>query len=480
MVVSNATGRRAARRKDEHISPISIPGRKIRLTFVVLCLLFGIGWSLAGSAGAQPSGSLTILRLKLTGVVDPFMADYLDRGITDATSDGDAAVLIEIDTPGGLDSSMRKITKAILNATVPIICYVAPQGARAASAGAFVLMSCPIAAMAPGTNVGAATPVGLSGATESQKAVNDAAATMLSLAEARGRNKGVAVSFVTDAVSISAEQALSDSVIDLISPTQGQLLADLNGRQIKLTNGSTVTLQTAGAEVLDRGMGGFIGFLHGLIDPDLAFIFFWFGLGLIVLEVIVPGHIFSGTVGTILLVLAIVSFGLLPVRLIGIGLLVASAVAFAIEAANPGLGIWGIVGVIALVLGGWFLYDRAGGGGVSPWVIIPVAAFVALFFGFVVTKARKLRDIPPPLGPEAILGRAGVALASGLDPTGVVRVDAEEWRAVSGAGPIAGGTRVRVVRIDGLVLTVEPLPDEHAQAGSAPLASPVQGEGGTT
>jgi membrane-bound ClpP family serine protease len=155
-------------------------------------------------------------------------------------------------------------------------------------------------------------------------------------------------------------------------------------------------------------------------------------------------------------------------------------VAFAIEAANPGLGVWGILGLIALVLGGWFLYDRAGGGGVSPGVIVPVAAFVALFFGLVVTKARQLRDIPPPLGPEAIVGREGVALASGLDPTGVVRVDAEEWRAVSGAGPIAGGTRVRVTRIDGLVLTVEPLPQEHAQAGTNPLASPVQGEGGTT
>ena len=336
-----------------------------------LCVLFGIGWSLAGSAGAQSAPASTVLRLQLTGVVDPFVADYLGRGIADATSAGDAAVLIEIDTPGGLDSSMRKITQAILNANIPVICYVAPQGARAASAGAFVLMSCPIAAMAPGTNVGAATPVGVNGATESSKAVNDAAATMLSLAEARGRNKGVAVSFVTDAVSISAEQALSDSVIDLISPTEGQLLTALDGRQVTLANGSTVTLSTAGADVVDRGMGGFIGFLHGLLDPDLAFIFFWLGLGLIVLEILLPGHILSGTLGTILLILAIVSFGLLPVRLIGIGLLVASAVAFAIEAAHPGLGIWGIIGVVALVLGGWFLYDRAGGGGVSPWVIVP-------------------------------------------------------------------------------------------------------------
>jgi membrane-bound serine protease (ClpP class) len=451
---------------------------RIRPTLAALLVLLGIGLTLAGSAGAQTPAASTVLRLTLTGVVDPFVADYLDRGIADATSAGDAAVLIEIDTPGGLDSSMRQITKTVSNADIPVICYVAPQGARAASAGAFVLMSCPVAAMAPGTNVGAATPVGLNGATGSEKAVNDAAALMRSLAEAHGRNVDVAVSFVTDATSISAEQALADNVIDLIAPTQEQLLSEIDGQEVTIGNGSTVTLHTAGDDIVESEMGGFIGFLHGLLDPNLAFIFFWLGLGLIVLEVIVPGHIFSGTIGTILLVLAIISFGLLPVRLIGIGLLVASAVAFAAEAAQPGLGIWGILGLVALVLGGWFLYDRAGGDGVSLAVIIPVAIFVALFFGVVVTKARQLRNVPPPLGPEAILGREGVALASGLDPAGVVRVDAEEWRAVSGAGPITGATKVRVTEIDGFVLTVEPIPQEHA--GAVPPASPDQGEGGAT
>ena len=472
-------GQRASQRARKRIS------RKTRLTLATLLVLLGIGGTLAGSASAQSPPASTVLRLKLSGVVDPFVADYLGKGISDATSAGDAAVLIEIDTPGGLDSSMRKITQAILAANIPVICYVAPEGARAASAGAFVLMSCPIAAMAPGTNVGAATPVGLNGATESQKAMNDAAATMQALAEDHGRNVAVAVSFVTNATSISAEEALSESVIDLISPSEAQLLTELNGHQITL-NGSTVTLNTAGADIVDRGMGGFIGLLHGLLDPQLAFIFFWLGLGFIVLEVIVPGHVISGTLGTILLILAIVSFGLLPVRLIGIGLLVASAVSFGIEAAHPGLGVWGIIGLITLVLGGWYLYDRAGGGGVSPWVIIPVAAFVALFFGFVVTKARQMRHMPPPRGMEKIVGREGVALASGLDPSGVVRVDAEEWKAVTVGAAIPGGTRVRVTAIDGLVLTVSPaepsqeLEPEHVQAGGVPPASEIHGEGGTT
>ena len=447
----------------------------------VLFMLAGLGWTLAGSAGAQTPASSTVLRLDLSGVVDPFMADYLDRGISEAAADGDAAVLIVIDTPGGLDSSMRDVTESVLNANVPVICYVAPQGARAASAGAYVLMSCPIAAMAPGTNVGAATPVGISGATGSEKAINDAAALMRSLAETNGRNADLAVTFVTDATSITAEQALSENIIDLIAPTEGELLTQVSGQQVALANGTTVTLQTAGADVVDRQMGGFIGFLHRLLDPNLAFVFFWLGLGLIVLEIIVPGHIFSGVVGTILLVLAIISFGLLPVRLIGIGLLIASAVAFAVEAAHPGLGIWGILGLIALVLGGWFLYDRAGGEGVSIWTIIPVAVFVAIFFGLVVTKARQLRDFPPPLGPEAIVGREGIVLASGLTPSGVVRVDSEEWKAVSGAGTIMGGAKVRVTGIDGFVLTVEPASAEPVAAGAVPpVSSTQQREGGTT
>ncbi len=193
-----------------------------------------------------------------------------------------------------------------------------------------------------------------------------------------------------------------------------------------------------------------MGFLHGLLDPNLAYIFFWLGLALIVLELLVPGHIFSGTVGTILLVLAFVSFGLLPVRLIGILLLVGAAVFLIVEASQPGLGIWGILGLIFLVLGGWFLYDRSTGTGVSPWVIAPVAVLVGLFFGLVVVKARKLRDMPAPPGPEAIVGQEGIAVGAGLDPKGVVRINAEQWQAVSTGGRIPAGSRVRAVAIDGL------------------------------
>jgi membrane-bound serine protease (ClpP class) len=438
---------------------------------------------LAANPTAVAQGSGEVWRMHLDGVVDPFVADYLSSGIADAADAGAAATLIEIDTPGGLDSSMREITQAILNARVPVLCYVAPQGARAASAGAFVLMSCPIAAMAPGTNVGAATPVGLNGAVGSDKAVNDAAAYMRGLAEQRDRNADVAESFVRDATSISAEQALDDDVIDLIADSEADLLRDVDGDTVELSDGTDVTLTTIDAPVVDRSMGGFVGVLHDLLDPNLAFIFFWLGIALIVLELLVPGHIFSGTVGTILLVLAIVSFGLLPVQLIGIALLVASAVFMLIELKAPGFGIWGILGLTCLVLGGWFLYDRSGGVSVSPAVIVPVAVCVGVFFFFVVTKVLRLRSMPAARGPEAIVGREGVVIGRGLDPEGIVRVAAEEWKAVAdGGGSVPAGHAIRVVRLDGLVLTVEPIPEDHPEhesmdehpTGSAPV------EGGRT
>ena len=431
----------------------------------------------AGAATAQTEGASTVLGLRLNGVVDPFVADYLERGIADAASAGDAAVLITIDTPGGLDSSMRQITQAVLSADVPVIGYVAPSGARAASAGAFVLLSTPVAAMAPGTNVGAATPVGLNGATGSEKAVNDATAYIRSLAEANGRNEDVAASFVTQATSITAEQALQDGIIDLVASSEAELLTAVDGRAVTLGDGSTVTLHTADATVVDQSIGGFVGFLHGLLDPNLAYIFFWLGLALIVLELLVPGHIFSGTIGTIMLVLAFVSFGLLPVRLIGILLLVGAAVFLIIEASQPGLGIWGILGLVFLVLGGWFLYDRSTGTGVSPWVIAPVAVLVGLFFGLVVVKARKLREMPAPPGPEAILGQEGIAVGAGLNQKGVIRINAEQWQAVSTGGRIPAGSRVRAVAIDGLRITVEPVQAPGAAAPGNPVSPSIDERG---
>jgi len=419
---------------------------------------------LASMASAQPAQT-SVVHLSLEGVVDPFVADYLRNGIEGAGEA--AAVLLTIDTPGGLDSSMREIIKGIQDSKIPVLCYVTPEGARAASAGAFILMACPVAAMAPATNVGASTPVGIGGVTLARKIEQDAAATIRGLAEQRGRNAELASRFVTESKSITAQEALDGNIIDLIASSERELLTRADGMSVQVADGATVTVHTAGAAIQNVDMTPGVGFLHNLFDPNLAFIFFWLGLALIVLELIVPGHVFSGTIGTILLLISIASFGLLPVRLIGIALLVASVVFFVVELKVPGLGIWSAAGIASLVLGGLFLFDPSGGVRVSPFAIVPVAAFMALFFGFVVSKALAMRHLPPAQGPEAVVGREGVVLTGGLDPEGVVRVAAEEWMARSASGFIPEGSQIRVTRLDGLVLTVEPLGSEHAPTGGA-------------
>jgi membrane-bound serine protease (ClpP class) len=443
----------------------------IRSVIVTACLSFG----LMATHVAQAQTAETIVSLRLDGVVDPFVADYLRGAIADANDDAAPAILLQIDTPGGLGSSMREITQAILGSEVPVICYVAPEGARAASAGAFVLMSCPVAAMAPGTNVGAATPVGVSGLTLERKVTEDAVASIRSMAEIYGRNADVAESFVRDAISISAQQALDDGVIDRIEPDVGALLAAVSGTSVTLGDRSTTTLpDLTGMDLQERSISPGAGFLHALVDPDLAFIFFWLGLLLIVIELIVPGHIFSGTVGTILLLTSFAAFGVLPVRLIGVAFLAASVIFFVLEVKAPGLGIWSLAGLGSLVAGGLFLYDGSGGVRVSPWVLLVVATVVAIFFGVVVSKLITLRHVPPiPHGADALVGKEGVVIGAGLGPDGVVRVSSEEWRAVSSAGSLPRDTRIRVTGLDGLVLTVVPLIEEHV-----PASVPV--EGGTT
>ncbi len=447
------------------------PRWTLRIALLALCA----GTVLAAGGTAQAQSAAPIVGLHLDGVVDPFVADYLRGAIRSANADGAPAVLLQIDTPGGLSSSMHEITEAILGSKVPVICYVAPAGARAASAGAFVLMSCPVAAMAPGTNVGAATPVGVTDVVLERKVTEDAVASIRSMAETYGRNPDVAESFVRDATSISAEQALSDNVIDLIAPSTAALLADVSGTTVTLGDGSTTTLPTLTQIPIDeRSMAPGVAFLHGLFDPSLAFLFFWLGLILIVIEIIVPGHIFSGTVGAILLLLAFVSFGFLPVRLLGLGLLAASVVFFLLEIKAPGLGVWSIAGIAALVAGGLLLYDGSGGVRVSPVLLIVVAGAVAVFFGVAVSRLFAMRHLPSqPVGADAIVGRDGVVVGAGLGTDGVVRVGAEEWRARTAGVPLPGGTRIRVTALDGLVLTVEPSSDEHVPAS-------VPAEGGTT
>ncbi|HXJ63957.1 MAG TPA: nodulation protein NfeD, partial [Actinomycetota bacterium] len=320
-------------------------------------LAVAAAFSFAG--GTAHASSSQILQLDLKGVVDPFTADYVAGGIQSAIDAHDQAVLLTIDTPGGLDSSMRKITEAILNSPVPVITYVYPSGARAASAGTFILLSGSVAAMAPGTNVGAAHPVGVSGAIESEKVLNDAVSTIRSIAEQRGKNADWAESAVRDSVSITAEQALAmdPPVIDLIEPDIPSLLAAVDGMTVPVANDQTVTLDTTGATVTQEHLGFVASLLHGLLSPDLAFIFFYLGIGLIVLEFIHPGIGLAAVFGILSLAASFVAFGALPVQILGIVLLLGSVASFLLELKAPGVGVFTVVGVVLLVAGALTLFD---------------------------------------------------------------------------------------------------------------------------
>jgi len=434
-------------------------------------LLAGLLGSIGATAGGQePVG--TVVGLELDGVVDPFTANHVAGGVEAAEDQGAAAVLVTIDTPGGLDSSMRQITQAILNARVPVLCFVSPQGARAASAGAFILLSCHVAAMAPATNVGAAHPVGVSGAIESAKATNDAAEYIVSIAERRGRNPEWAERAVRESVSASAAEALELGVIDLVAPDVPALLQATGGRTVELADGRTVTLDLAGARIEERAMGLIARLFHALLDPNVAFILFYLGIIALYFELANPGLGVPAIVGVVLLVAAFLAFGVLPVQLAGVILLVASAIFFAIEIFTPGIGVPFAGGLVTLILGGMFLFDTSVPGvRVSPLVIAPVAVFTALFFGFVVRAVIRAQRQPPASSVERLVGVEGV-VQKPLDPEGVVLVAAEEWSAISvGREELARGTRVRVTAVDGLRLTVEPIEDRTPASPDVPEGS---------
>lgn len=446
--------------------------KRIGPLLVLVGSLVLFGSSLAGAAAGTPE----VTQLHLSGVVDPFEARYIEGGVAAAADRGDAAVLITIDTPGGLDSSMRQIVKAILNSPVPVICYTSPSGARAASAGTFVMLSCPIAAMAPGTNIGAAHPVGVSGAIESEKVTNDAAAFIRSLAERWGRNADWAEQAVRDSVSVSAEEALRLHVVDLVSPSASALFTSIDaacggGSSPVLGADRCPATTLAGAEVVTTKMGIGASILHGLLDPNLAFLFFFVGLVLIVVELLHPGVSVPGVLGVLMLVSAFLSFGFLPVQLAGIVFLIASAVFFLLELKHPGIGVPTVGGVLFLVLGGLLLFDPSvPNARVSPWLIGGLAVALALFFGIAVKAGLAARHLPPGTGLESMIGERGVALDD-LAPSGRVRAGREVWSAEALAAPIPAGSTVRIEAIRGLHLIVEqtmpPMPEHLPTAVGA-------------
>jgi membrane-bound serine protease (ClpP class) len=382
-------------------------------------------------ARAQAPGPPSVRVLKLDGVVDPFIAGYLEKGIA-AASDANAAVVIQIDTPGGLDSSMRRIIKAITASRVPVLCWTGPTGSRAASAGTFIMLACPLNAMAHGTNIGSAHPVGVASGIEQDKVTNDAAALIATLANTYGRDAGWARQAVVESANITAEEAFGKTprkVVDLLASSIPDLLRQADGKAVKVNQArDTVELGTAGATLERQSPGLGASVLHSLIDPNLAFIFFYLGIILIVIEVLHPGISVPGVLGTLLLVTSVVSFGILPVRLGGVVLLVASAVLYLLELKHPGIGLPAIGGTVCLVLGGLLLFDPSVPDvHVSRWLLVVLPTLVVAFFAVVVQAALETRRRPPMIGVDLLYGEEGVALTA-LDPHGEVRVGHERWR----------------------------------------------------
>ena len=425
---------------------------------VSACAAWAGGNATAASADEiQPSN--TILTMKLNGVVDPFMASYIERGIQAAESNGNVGVLITIDTPGGLDSSMRSIVQAILGTTLPVICYTSPSGARAASAGTFIMMGCPVNAMAPGTNIGAAHPVGVAGAVESEKVTNDAVAYIRSLAERWNRNGNWAERAVRDAESATADTAFALHVVDWVAPSESALLNDVGGcgpepRPAPVTGlGRVAAVCGAKAQALSPSLAE--NLFHAFADPNVAFLLLSIGFLALIAWIFHPGFHASLAVGVICIVLGFLILQTLPVRLSGVLLIAIAAILFVVDVKAQTHGVLTAAAIGVLVLGGLLLFNPTiPEARVSIWLIALMAVLFALFSATVLRAVVRARERPVHGGLEGLIGSSGVAITA-LEPNGQVRVQKETWTAEAEFGRIPAGAEVWVVAVKGVTLIVE-------------------------
>lgn len=440
----------------------------------VLWSLLALPMAATGAAApVSPMAHPAAIVLRVDGPISPASADYVVRGIQRGDSVHAAAIVLELDTPGGLSSSMRDIIKAILASPVPVIGYVAPSGARAASAGTYIMYACHVAAMAPATNIGAATPVSLTGggaplpasssgkpeasgnSTEMRKVTNDAVAYIRALAERRGRNADWAEKAVRDAVSVSADDALKLHVIDLIAPDIPTLLADVDGRKVETAAGPRV-LQTRGASLETVTPGVRSQFLGVIANPSVAYILLLLGLGGLVMEGMHPGGVLPGVVGAICLLLALYAFQLLPVNFAGLGLIVLGVILIVSEAFVPAYGVLGTGGVVSFVIGSVILMDTGVPGyGIALPVVVGIAIAAAAILVGIVWMAMRSHKRPVVSGREEMIGAIGEVVAD-FEGRGAVHVHGERWQARSDV-PLARGQAVSVTAMHGLVLDVKPL-----------------------
>jgi len=419
------------------------------LVWALLVLLLA-----AGAAGALATRAVYVL--PAVGSINPGLAEFIVQGIRLAERENAEALVIELDTPGGLETSMRQIVQAISNAKIPVVVYVSPRGARAASAGVFITMAANVAAMAPGTNIGAAHPVsigmGKTDKTMEKKLVNDMVAHGRSLADERGRNADWMEKAVRQSVSIPAADALKLKVVDLMADNLEDLLAKINGRKVEV-GGKQLILRTTGVPVKEIPEGLRTRILKHIADPNIAFILMMVGLAGLYFEFAHPGVVLPGVIGAICLLLAFFAFQTLPINFIGILLILLAFIFFILEFKVVSYGLLSVAGLVSLLLGGMMLF-RGGEGGVDiSWsVLIPTVAIVSLFFivvAGIVFRSHLLRSMT---GADGMVGERGVVYTP-LNPEGQVFVHGEYWQAVSDA-PIAQGEAVVVLEVVDLKLRV--------------------------
>lgn len=430
-----------------------------RVIFRVLGLVFFLALvvgALLPLASRAANQSIHILHVE--GTIVPVVADYIERGIEKAEDEHALACIIELDTPGGLLGSTERIVQTIMNADVPVIVYVTPQGAWAASAGTFITLAAHIAVMTPGTTIGAAHPVAAGGEEipeeQMQKIVEFSAKWMETIAQERGRNIEEARLAVTESKSFTDVDALEANLIDFRANSLDELITLINGREVTLANGLEVTIDTSGYQVTRNDMSLIEGFLHAISDPNIAYILLSLGSIGIIAEIYSPGTFFPGIIGAISLLLAFYSLGVLDANLGGLLLILLAFGLFVGEVLTSTFGIFTAGGITALVLGSLILFPESGAlFQVNPWLIAAVAIIVAVVFAFVITRIVRAHRRQAYTGREELVGKTAVA-KSALDPEGIVLFKGERWTAVAEKGKVKSGEEVTITKVDGLKLYV--------------------------
>jgi len=415
-----------------------------------------LSFTLFPSSLLSKETSPEVMVVTVDGVINPVASEFIGKSIKEAAKRGVEALVIELDTPGGLDTSMRMIVKEIVGSEVPVVVFVAPSGARAASAGVFITLAAHIAAMAPGTNIGAAHPVGLGekmDKTMAEKATNDAAAYIKSLAERKGRNAVWAEKAVRESISATEGEALRDHVIDMVSKDLNTLLLDMNGRKVQTALAEKV-LKTNGAKVLREKMGLRFRILNLISDPNVAYILMLLGFYGLFFELTSPGAIFPGVAGGICLILAFYAFQTLPVNYAGLMLIILAIILFILEVKIVSHGALTIGGIIAMIIGSLMLFETPGPFvRLSIYLILPAVLITALFFSLTISLALKAYRRKPVTGKEELIGMEGIAKTDITGKGGMVVLHGELWSAFSGE-PIAKGDRVVVEEVRDLKLKV--------------------------